>query len=430
MSAHTPLGGLRISCLTTTFLIVGSVWLTFGDVASAAEKSTPAAVASQPASKDTTARTTASDDDAQADAGEVGAVTKALTRLYRISRAQPRQSGPTPRESDRPEVQRSTRSGRAPYRRPVAGGEERFSTDDGESNRMGYQHTDAIRNGVSELPIGDDLRQPPTDDYIRAEPPLGAPLDRESSLTASRWGPYPDYAYGSPYYSRGPRLSDRKRDWVEYRYFDGRPSAYGYGRYSREYGLDDNQAGEYFRFGFLEGYDRGRFEGQADERTQSVLAHAGTHLSRGLAAFRAGKYREAARYFRLAADTNQGDPASRIYAAHALFAIGRYEEGVKYLRRAFELQPKIAMLIYDMRDDYGQRGQFDEQLAALEKASAMDPRNMDRLVMLAYAYQYSQQPDKAFDALSRARTIDRRDPLVSLLYANSDAPDIAVESSK
>ncbi|MBI4581976.1 MAG: hypothetical protein HY718_19920, partial [Planctomycetes bacterium] len=255
--------------------------------------------------------------------------------------------------------------------------------------------------------------------------PGDATLARENGLPVNSWVPYPGpYGYGGYSYGHS-RLPSSKREWVDYRYFGGQPSRYGYGRYVGAYGIGDGMAGEYFRFGFLEGYDRGRWERTSSERVESVLSHAGTHMSRGLAAFRAGQYREATKYFKLAADENQGDPAVRLYATHALFAIGRYQEGVEYLRRAFSLEPRIALLTYDLREDYGRKTDFTEQLDALDAAAKASPGNMDRLVLLGYVLNYSGQIDRAYEVLAKARKIDANDKLVKLLYEATNPPDVA-----
>jgi hypothetical protein len=356
-------------------------------------------------------------------AESAGSVNRALTRLYRIPRAQPRQFGQHPaaaRESAGTAGVTPRRSGTAAT--PAGRGEAPRPAATSDQNRMGYQHADAIRNSASELPVGDDLHRPPGDGTIVPAVPGGPAIPREASLTAYGWGPYPDPYYSGNCFNRS-RLPSSKRDWVDYRYFGGQPSRYGYGRYSGTYGIDDGGAGEYFRFGFMEGYDRGRFDQQADARTESVLAHSGNHMSRGLAAFRSGQYREAAKYFKLASDMNQGDPSAMIYTAHALFAIGRYQEGTVYLRKAFTLEPRIAMLTYDMRDDYGKKADFDEQLAALRSASHTAPSNLDRLALLGYVLNYSGKPDEAYRVLGQARRIESGDKLVRLLYESTNPPD-------
>jgi len=121
---------------------------------------------------------------------------------------------------------------------------------------------------------------------------------------------------------------------------------------------------------------------------------------------------------------NRGDPAAMIYAAHALFAVGRYREGSGYLREAFELEPRISLLTYDMRDDYRRKDDFREQLEELEHALKISPRNLDRLSMLGYVLNYSGEPDRAYEVLAKARAIAPRDNLIRLLYESTSPPDV------
>jgi len=225
------------------------------------------------------------------------------------------------------------------------------------------------------------------------------------------------------YYYPGRRLPRSEREWSDYRYFEGRPSRYGYGRYD----FGDGYAGSWFRHGFMKGYNTGQFDKTATERQERVLTHAHGHLERGLECFREGKYREAADAFKLAAESNQGDPAARLYAAHALFTTGQYREAVKYLRRAFELQPKIALLDFDIRDDYGRKADFDQHLQALETASRQAPDNIDRLITLGYVRYYTHQRDNAYEALAKAAKLDTRDRLVQRLIENCHVPDVSLD---
>ena len=134
--------------------------------------------------------------------------------------------------------------------------------------------------------------------------------------------------------------------------------------------------------------------------------------------------------FKLAAETNQGDPAARIYAAHALFATGRYREAVPFLKRAFELQPKLVLLDYDMRDDYGRRADFDSHVRALEAALAQSPSSVERLVMLGYVRYYSGQKDTAYEPLARVKRIDPANPIPDRLLPHCTPPDVVLDNQK
>jgi hypothetical protein len=185
--------------------------------------------------------------------------------------------------------------------------------------------------------------------------------------------------------------------------------------------------GNVYRFGFTNEYDFGRFYTESNARTEMVLQHYANHLTGALKLFRQRRYAEAADGFRLAAETNQGDPSSRLYAAHALFAMGRYQEAIPYLRRAFELQPKIVFLNFDIRDDYGERRDFQQQVAALEEALRQSPANVDRMIMLGYIRYYSGQRPAAFEVLNQARRMAPQDPLIGQLLANSRPPDVMLD---
>jgi len=357
----------------------------------------------------------------------IGVVQQALRHLYTIPRASALQLGGGDSQA------------RAGWQRPAS------SRPAG--NRLGLQHDDAIRNSVSSVPIGGQTEPHRLglqhDDAIRhsvSSVPIGGVTRGDAggvhgSANGSGNGTEPVAPGGggttniiigpSGYYYPRRRLPESERGWTNYRYYGGRPSRYGYGMNDYPYGYGDE--GDIYRFGFTRGYDTGRFDKVTTDRQDAALAHASGHLQRGLTLFRQGRYREAAGAFKLAAETNQGDPAARIYAAHALFATGRYRDAVRYLRRAFELQPRIALLDYDLRDDYGKRADFDEQLEELEKALRRFPRNLDRLVVLGYVHRYSNQLERAYEALARASKINPRDRLVARLMENCQPPDVRLD---
>lgn len=245
----------------------------------------------------------------------------------------------------------------------------------------------------------------------------------------------PGYGDGVPgcspgYYGRErSRLTDRQREWANYRYFAGRPSRYGHGRYDRYAEMGDGH-GNTFRFGFMEGYDMGRFEGRADERTESVLAHANARLDKGVRLFKQGQYRAAADAFRLAAELDQGDAASRLCAGHSLFALGRYREAIQYIRRAFELQPHILYLTFDLRAEYGRGQDFQGHYENLVKAHALASTNLDRLLMLGYIRYYTGQRRDAYRVLDRAYELNPRDDLVRRLRDNARPSDVELEAMR
>lgn len=276
-------------------------------------------------------------------------------------------------------------------------------------------------------------------------PPSTAPAagrDREPGTTNAGSGqpPVTNSRAGTPAHFRtGRRLSTNDREWANYRYFGGQPSRYGYGMYDynggyRSYGgygpyggYDD---GDVYRFGFMQGYDKGQFDRTSNERAESVAAHASLNVSSGLQFFRKGEYRKAADAYQLAAELDQGDPAARLCAGHALFALGRYREAARFIRRAFELQPRVAYLAYDIRGDYENRADFDEHLQALRKALDLAPRDPDRLFMLGYVLYYSNQRANAYAAFAQLLQVDKNDKLAASLYHNAQPSDVEADAAR
>lgn len=238
------------------------------------------------------------------------------------------------------------------------------------------------------------------------------------------------YVYVPPPYMQMPpgEMSPADREWNSYLSFGGMPWRYGYGPYSDRYPVES--WGDAYRFGFTSSYNYWRFHHYATERQESVTSHALDAMDKGLGLFRAGNYAQALSAFKLAAETNQGDPAARIYAVHALFATGRYREAMPFLKRAFELQPKIALLDYDMRDDYGRRADFDNHVRALEAALAQSPGSIERLVVLGYVRYYSGRRDAAYEPLAKAKAIDPTNTVVDRLLPHCTPPDVVLDRQK
>jgi len=161
------------------------------------------------------------------------------------------------------------------------------------------------------------------------------------------------------------------------------------------------------------------YRNQIYRRDESLLARSASLTSEGSALLRAGFYDRAAVTLMAAAEANHDDALSRVRAGHALFSIGRYDEAVRHLRRAFELQPPLATLNYDIRDDYSRPGDFDLQLAALERFVAARPRSVSGTLMLAYVRYYTTGAGSAYPLLRRAKWLDPQNELVDKLIAVS-----------
>lgn len=240
---------------------------------------------------------------------------------------------------------------------------------------------------------------------------------------------YGQYGYGRQgYYDyrRSLRWPAYSREWNDPVYGSGSETYYTYGDGGPGFGFGPGYAPGPGGPGYVPSY----FEDTANARTESLLKSSMTSMDRGMKAFQEGRYREAADAFRLAADANQGDPAARIYAGHALFATGRYHDAVRYLRKAFELQSRIMYLTYDMRQDYRNRADFDQQLAALEEALRLSPADEDRLFTLGYVLYYGGQRENAYFAFQKLIRLNPRDKLVGQLMENCRPADVVLEHQR
>ncbi|MFQ5494656.1 MAG: hypothetical protein ACE5EX_04680 [Phycisphaerae bacterium] len=204
---------------------------------------------------------------------------------------------------------------------------------------------------------------------------------------------------------RTPRRFDSRRQFSR----DGSGTRYGAPAFDQAYQAELEQA---YQRGLEDGRRLERYDVQA-EASPSTYRGA---MARGKGAFEDGNYPLAARQFLLAATLDQGDPASRLAASHALVALGSYEPAVRLLRRAFELQPRLAYLPLQIRGAYGNPEHFALHLTALREAAENDKNNPEIWFLLGYFGYYSDYMAEAADALGRAVKLRPTDELVQQLF--------------
>jgi len=142
-----------------------------------------------------------------------------------------------------------------------------------------------------------------------------------------------------------------------------------------------------------------------------LLRNRDDALKAGLLAFRSGRYDRAADFFLLACELDCGDPASRLHAAQALFALGQFRDAVSLVRRAFELQPKLVWLKFDLRSDYGNPRDFESQVQRLRTCLRRRPKWADGWLLLGYQLLYSGRRAEAHEAFSKAAALNPADTL-------------------
>ncbi len=226
--------------------------------------------------------------------------------------------------------------------------------------------------------------------------------------TPDYWSPHlrpsPDYSY-----ERTPFSAPNTRTATPFRNYGRQPAnTYGPG-YVGSYGYDAPFYGD-----TASAYNQGRYDADreynwflASQRAGRLLNQYSAMFDEGMQEFREGHYDQAVVNWLGAADSNQSNAASRLHAGHAMFALGRYAEGVRQIARAFELSPSLAYKTYDLRDEYGDRSDFDEQWAALRTHVARYPDDPAGMTMLGYVAFHTRGPGAALPVLERAARLDR-----------------------
>jgi tetratricopeptide (TPR) repeat protein len=188
---------------------------------------------------------------------------------------------------------------------------------------------------------------------------------------------------------------------------------------------------ESYDLGFEDGYAEGW---RAAQHAISVARGASVYdeaMEMGEGHFRERDYGSAVRDFLLAATVDQGDPMCRLRAAHSMTALGHYDDAAMLIKRAFELQPKLVYVPFDMRRLYNEGSELSNHVARLEKhvdamsggdamsgAGGDDPartRRANTLALLGYYRYYSGDASGAHRVLTQARSISRRDRFINAL---------------
>ncbi|MBN2563317.1 MAG: hypothetical protein JXQ75_20545 [Phycisphaerae bacterium] len=131
------------------------------------------------------------------------------------------------------------------------------------------------------------------------------------------------------------------------------------------------------------GENSARGEAEAEPDTQQARL-VGIALGRGDRAFEDGRYAEARDEYIQALVLADGDAGVRIALGIAEFALGRFEDASRAVREGVARMPALARSSLDLRDAYGQGGDFAAHLAALEAVVEQNPHSADARFLLGF----------------------------------------------
>ncbi len=237
----------------------------------------------------------------------------------------------------------------------------------------------------------------PAEPYLLRRGHYVYPAPYSPDYSSPHLRPYNDYSLlRDRFDDRRGRHGFRRRGFSRYERGFGGGHSYRYGGYS--YGYDAEEA-----------YNQGRYDADheylwyiAAERAGRLLNQYAAQFDDGVLSFRAGQYERALVDLLGAAEKNHANAASRLHAGHTLFALGRYEEAVRLIARAFELAPSLPYKRYDVRDEYGDKADFQTHLRALKSFVIQNPKNASALAMLGYVTFYTEGPGASFVYLKHA----------------------------
>jgi tetratricopeptide (TPR) repeat protein len=247
--------------------------------------------------------------------------------------------------------------------------------------------------------------------------------------------PYGPDKHSPTFRSCPPRVSVhsgwQRRGWVSSPRFTGRRGNWGYWVPSRPaitYAPSYYSGYGWSSYGddWATGYEQGRYDADHDyieyiaaQRAGRLINQWADQFDQAILMFRDGQYERAALNMLGAAEMNHTDGASRLHAGHALFALGRYDEAIPLIERAFELAPVLTYHSYDIRDEYGDKAQFDAHLQALEDYVAAHPSSAGAVTLLGYVTYYTDGPGAAYPYLKRAAALDPRSLFIPKLLTPS-----------
>ncbi len=143
----------------------------------------------------------------------------------------------------------------------------------------------------------------------------------------------------------------------------------------------------------------------------------------GLAAMRAGDYRQALLDFTLASDLNQGDPVSRLHLALVQLALGHDAEAARALRRALDLQPKLVPMRLGLEQYYAHPEDMERHTERLEDRIDSRPAvPADWYVLLGFLNFQLGHDNEAYRAFRQAaRGLPRDDRVRTYLTLTKPA---------
>ena len=113
----------------------------------------------------------------------------------------------------------------------------------------------------------------------------------------------------------------------------------------------------------------------------------------------------------------QPDQVKTIYSlARAYASVGENTRAEETYRRALQIDPKFGPAYQELAGIYYREKKWDEALASLEKAKALNPKSAHTVMLMGVTGIHAGRPDLALDAVTELRQMGRPDQARRLEY--------------
>ena len=129
---------------------------------------------------------------------------------------------------------------------------------------------------------------------------------------------------------------------------------------------------------------------QAEDNPE-LAARIQATMEGGTEAFAGGRYTEAVGLFQEAVDADPRNVDGLLALAAGRFAVGEYSAAAKAVRDGVNLYPPIVDSAFDLRERYGRRADFPDQLGRLERHVRDHRDDADARVVLGFIRHFSHQ---------------------------------------
>jgi tetratricopeptide (TPR) repeat protein len=168
--------------------------------------------------------------------------------------------------------------------------------------------------------------------------------------------------------------------------------------------------------------------GEAESQVDTGPAPEPTLVDFGNAAFNAGDYEGAVRYYVGAVLADDNDGVARLFYGLTQFALGDYDLSAMGMRRALGVLPELIDRPIDLRSLYPDAESFEAQLEKLVSFVKEHKDARNALFTLGYVYYATAQPGLATETMRKLTDLDPKDEL-AIKVRDAAAKVIAQDSS-